>query len=107
MSEPANLSIADLPLLMNELKEVTDPHRLGIDLGIQSYGVTTLLKNAKDDINRQKSDVVEHWLKNDSDSSWKALVKTLRNIDHVRLANRLERTYINIEAKGDPTACLH
>ena len=45
MSEPVDLSTGDLALLTNELKEVTDPHRLGIKLGIEASTVAQILQD--------------------------------------------------------------
>ena len=96
MSGPTALSTGDLTLLTRELSDVTDPHKLGINLGINPAQVTILLKNATGDIERQKSNVLEHWLNNDLDASWPTLVKTLRNINHVALGDRLEKKYAKV-----------
>lgn len=84
------LSTTDLALLVNELSDVTDPHGLGIHLGITPARVTIIVKNAAGDIDRQKSEILTHWLKSDPDASWLKLAQALRKIDHVRLANSLE-----------------
>ena len=96
MSGPTALSTGDLTLLTRELSDVTDPHKLGINLGINPAQVTILLKNATGDIERQKSNVLEHWLNNDLEASWPTLVKTLRNINHVALGDRLEKKYTKV-----------
>lgn len=83
-------------MLVNELSDVTDPHKLGINLGIKPARVEIILKDAAGDIDRQKSGVLEQWLKSDLDASWRTLAQALRKIDHVRLANSLENKYRGI-----------
>ena len=105
MSEPpaTNLSARDLGQLTNELHEVTDPHTLGIKLGIQAADVKRILQDAGSTTERQKSGILDHWLKNDFNASWSTLVKALEKMDHKRLAQRLEKTYCSQEAKGKLT----
>ena len=96
MSEPVAL---DLVLLTNELNEVTDPYRLGIKLAIELHDVKKILQDAGS-IERQKSEILDHWLKNDSNASWPILVKALKEMAHNSLAERLEKTYGSQEAEG-------
>ena len=105
MSEPpaANLSPRDLGQLTDKLNEVTDPHTLGIKLGIESSAVTRILQDAGSTTERQKSGILDHWLKNDLNASWPTLVKALEKMDHKRLAERLEKTYCSQKAKGKLT----
>ena len=100
MSEPVHLSTGDLALLTNELKEVIDPHILGIKLGIESSTVAQILQDVGNTTERQKSGILDHWLKNDSNASWPTLVKALKEMDHKRLAEGLEKTYCSQEAQG-------
>ena len=96
MSKSVDLSTSDLTLLTNELKEVRDPHRLGITLGIESSDVTRVLQDHEDEI----LGILDHWLKCDSNASWRTLVKALKDMDHISVAERLAKTYISPEAKG-------
>ena len=97
MSEPVAL---DLVLLTNELNEVTNPYRLGIKLAIELHDVKKILQDAGSDTERQKSEILDHWLKNDSNASWPILVKALKEMDHRGLAERLDKTYCSQESKG-------
>ena len=105
MSEPpaTNLSAGDLGQLTNELHEVTDPHTLGIKLGIEAADVKRILQDAGSTTERQKSGILDHWLRNDFNASWPTLVKALEKMDHKRLAEKLEKTYCSQEAKGKLT----
>lgn len=100
MSKPVDLSTENLTLLTNELKEVTDPHSLGIKLGMESSAVTRILQDAGSTTERQKSGILDHWLRNDSNASWPTLVKALKGMDHGRLAERLAKNYGLHGAKG-------
>lgn len=93
MSKPIQLSPCDLARLTNELKEVTDPHTLGINLGIESSVVKRILHDAGSYTERQKQEVLDHWLKNDLNASWPTVVKALKGMDHGRLAESLAKTY--------------
>lgn len=105
MSRSIDLSTEDLALLTNELKEVTDPHKLGIKLGIDPSTVTKILQDAGNDTERKKSKILENWLKNDSKASWPTLVKALKEMnDHGRLAEELAKTYCGPGAEGALTA---
>ena len=88
----AALSTEALSLVVNELEDVADPHKLGINLGIHPAKVNILLSNASG-IERQKSDIIEFWLNNDENPSWSTLIKTLRKIGHGQLARRLKVKY--------------
>ena len=100
MAKPVHLSIENLTLLTNELKEVTDPHRLGIKLGIESSDVTRIIQDAGSTTEKQKTGILDHWLKNDLNASWPTLVKSLKEMDHGRLAEKLEKNYCLQVAKG-------
>ena len=89
----AVLQTSDLALLLEELKEVTEPHILGINLGISPDKVKILIQDANGGTEREKSEVVEHWLKNDNHPSWSTLIDALKKSDHVRLAERLKNKY--------------
>ena len=94
MSKPVDRSIQDLALLTNELHSVTDPHALGIKLGIESSDVTRILQDAGG-TERQKTGILDHWLKNDLNASWATLVKALKQINHGVLAEKLAKQYCN------------
>ena len=106
MSKPVNRSIQDLALLTNELHEVTDPHTLGIKLGIKSSAVTRILQDAGGTTELKVSGILDHWLKNDLNASWATLVKALKEMDHGRLAERLAKEYCNQGGRYTRTSCF-
>ena len=93
MSKPVNLSTQDLALLTSELREVTDPFTLGINLGIEPSCVTRILQDAGGTKELKVSGILDHWLKNDLNASWATLVKALKEINHRRLAEKLAKEY--------------
>ena len=66
--------------IISALKEITEPHELGIHLGIETYELKMFEKNYPQDINRQKMEVLEHWLRNSSDCSWEALASAVEKM---------------------------
>ena len=90
----AVLSTKDLALLLNELQDVTDPFKLGINLGIDPAQVRILLKKAGEDVYRQKSEVLEDWLNNNENASWGTLARTLMKIGYAVLSRRLANKYV-------------
>ena len=55
------------------IKEITDPYRLGVQLGIEPPELKKIEKNYPQDVDRQMVEVIEYWLRNSSDCSWGAL----------------------------------
>lgn len=53
---------------------------------LQDAGRTTELKI---------SGILDHWLKNDLNTSWPTLVKALKEMNHPRLAEKLAKEYCN------------
>lgn len=83
------LNTSHLRLLLKELKEVTTPRQLGIQLGIDVDTVTRLLEDLKyEGTNEKIAAVLTYWLKNTT-ASRQVLVDALRNMEHERLAETL------------------
>ena len=66
--------------LISDLKEITEPHELGIHLGIETYELETFEKNYPRDINRQKMEVLKIWKRNSSDCSWGVLANAVEKM---------------------------
>ena len=84
------LRILDLADVLAGLKEITDPYQLGIQLDID----TSILKKIENDYpgktDRQKSEVIEYWLRNSQDASWTALADAVERIGgHANLVSAL------------------
>ena len=85
------LSISDLAEVLAALKEVTKPYKLGIQLKIDSSTLKTIEENHRGDIDRQKTEVIEHWLHNSPDASWTTLANAVERMGgHSKLVGRLK-----------------
>ena len=70
----------DLADILAELTEVTKPYQLGIQLKIDSSILDTIERNHPKDIDQQKTEVIQHWLRNSPDASWTTLAKAVERI---------------------------
>ena len=81
------------PLLGNivsALEEITKPHKLGIHLGIETHKLEKIEENHPRDVDRQMTEVIKHWLRNNSDCSWGALASAVEKMGgHGNLVKRL------------------
>ena len=62
------------------LEEVTEPYQLGIHLGIETHKLKMFEKNYPRDIERQKIEVIEYWLRNSAECSWDVLASAVEKI---------------------------
>ena len=101
----ATLSISELQSVLAVLVDVTTPYQLGIQLKVDSSELKAIEKNHPRDIDRQKTEVIEYWLRNSPDASWitlasavermgghARLVKTLRMFDYVYRSQAMGRS---------------
>ena len=70
--------------IISDLKEITEPHELGIHLGVETYELETFEKNYPQDINRQKMEVLKIWKRNSLDCSWGALANAVEKMRKYR-----------------------
>ena len=66
--------------IVSALKEITEPHELGMHLGIETYELKTFERNYPQDSNQQRMEVLEYWLRNSSDCSWGALASAVEKM---------------------------
>ena len=86
------LRISDLADVLAALAEVTKPYQLGIQLRIESSELKAIEKDYPRDVDRQKAEVIEHWLRNSPDASWTALASAVERMGgQARLAETLRR----------------
>jgi hypothetical protein len=90
MATNLKLGISDLADVLAAIKEVTKPYQLGIQLKIDLSELKTIETNYSKDIDRQKTEVIEHWLRNSPDASWTTLANAVERMGgHARLAETL------------------
>ena len=74
---------------MVELKEITNPHELGVHLGLKVEEVKKI-ETEHPTIERQKSEIIHHWKRNFKPYSWKALADAVEKMgDHAILVEKL------------------
>ena len=75
--------------IVEKLSEITDPHRLGMHLGLKEED----LKKIETDYpatERQKSEIIYHWKRNFKPYSWKALADAVEKMGgHANLVEKL------------------
>ena len=74
------LGISDLAGILSDLKEVSEPYQLGIQLEIDPSVLDTIERNHPRDIDRQKTEVIKHWLHNSPTTSCKTLAKAVEGL---------------------------
>ena len=88
----AELSREDGPPLneiVSAIKEITDPHGLGVQLRVEDYQLEIFERNHQGDVERQKIEVIKHWMRN-SECSWDALASAIEKMrKHGKLVKQL------------------
>jgi hypothetical protein len=76
--------------IISALKEITDPYKLGVQLGIVPHELKKIEKNFPRDVDRQMTEVIEYWQRNSSDCSWEALASAVDKMGgHGNLVKKL------------------
>jgi hypothetical protein len=76
----ADFSISDLADVLTALIEVSKPYQLGIQLKIDVSKLKTIEENYSKDIDRQRTEVIEYWLRNSPDASWTTLANAVERM---------------------------
>ena len=81
--------------VLSALEEITEPHNLGIYLGIKEHELEIFEKNYPRDIKRQKIEVMKYWLRNNRDCSWEVLANAVEKMGgHGNLMERLRDKHL-------------
>ena len=76
--------------ILNELEEVTDWYQLGIQLGLKPQTLIFIERNHPHDALRCKTDVLNWWLLNELEISWRNLAEAVEAMGgHKVLADKL------------------
>ena len=84
-----------IPVLLTELKDVTNWHMLGVYLRVPKrrlVEIETRYQHSQG-LERCKEEVLRAWLHITVGANWKELIDALREIDEVTLAAKLEDKY--------------
>lgn len=75
-----------------ELKEVTNPHSLGVHLEVPPEVLKTIERDHEHDVVRQRTEVITYWLRNCADASWSRLAAVVEKVGgHGLLVERLRK----------------
>ncbi len=88
--------------LLNELVSVNDWQLLMINMGVEKFENDKIERNHPNDIERQKQEAFEKWLKTKPDACWKDVIDALYKMKEITLASSLEKKY----AWKDPRVLL-
>ena len=87
----------------SELKEINKPHQLGVHLRIPSEHLERFEEEHRDDITRQRVEVITYWLRNFADASWNTLATAVEGIGgHNLLVAKLRDLARRFSQKNDP-----
>ena len=89
------LKIGDLS---SELKTVTDWHKLGIHLGLETYELIQIERDHQGN-DRQKREMLDLWLRRKPDAGWRDVVSALKVMEENTVAERIHENYVRGESK--------
>lgn len=72
---------------------------LGIELKIEKHKLDKFEVNHPGNVDRFKYDLIDHWLKNDPECTWKKLSEALCKADEANLGHKIRDDYILKEPK--------
>ena len=85
-------AIGTIANLEKELKGISDPYRLGLQLGIEDSYLDGMEKNHSGDVARQRTAMIKHWYNNtaESERTWGRVADAVNALgDHRNLESRL------------------
>lgn len=80
--------------LVNVLREVTNIHGLGIQLEVPSANLREFEANYPQNLERQRIELAEFWLRTQVNASWNLLAEALHNNGDVSLSAKIKKTYL-------------
>ena len=82
--------------IVSSLEEITKAHILGIHLGIETHKLEKIEENHPRDVDRQMTEVIKHWQRNNTDCSWEALANAVEKMgEHENLVKRLRDRHLD------------
>ena len=85
--------------LSSELRTVTDWHKLGIHLGLQTYELMQIERDHHGN-ERQKREMLDLWLRRKPDAGWRDVVSALEEMEENRVAESIRQNYVRGESTG-------
>ena len=68
-----------------ELREINNTHSLGVQMGVPPEDLERFEREYRDDVTRQRSQVITYWLRNSADASWSTLASAVERVGGYRL----------------------
>ena len=90
---PTAPAMPTLQALVNELASVENWHKLGVNLGLQGHQLRKLEQDYPRDSDRQKSEMLDLWLKSAVDLDWETVIQALCPMQEHVVADRIRRKY--------------
>lgn len=84
-----------------ELREITDPYSLGVQLGVPPEDLERFERDYPHDVTRQRSQVITYWLRNSADASWSTLASAVERVGGHRLVVIRLRRLAAEEVRGN------
>ena len=85
--------------LSSELKPVTNWHKLGIHLGLQTYELIQIEHDHHGN-ERRKQEMLDLWLRRKPDAGWRDVVSALEEMEENRVAESIRQNYVRGESTG-------
>ena len=85
--------------LSSELRTVTDWHKLGIHLGLQTYELIQIERDHHGN-ERRKQEMLNLWLRRKPDAGWRDVVSALEEMEENRVAESIRQNYVRGESTG-------
>ena len=79
--------------LVTELDQILDWQLLMLNLGIEKHKNDKIERNFSQDVDRQKQEAFDHWLRVTPDACWKDVIDALFAVKENTLARKLTRVY--------------
>ena len=92
-SLPTAPATPTLKELSNELATVEKWHKLGVNLGLQGHQLRKLQEDYPRDSDRRKCEMLDIWLRNVQNPTWKVIVEALNLMQENVVADVIWRKY--------------
>ena len=85
----------DLKILSNELATVSDWYVLGLKLGLRPDQLRAIQSNNPTaGVERWKPEMLDKWLRTDSNASWENVMSALQSMGEDAVAKRITQKYV-------------
>ena len=91
---------------MRELEEITNPYNFGLQLGIDSKVLDRIDRDHRNDVERQRSEIIKYWYRNTkkSERTWGSLADAIGRLGgHSNLETELRQLGMTPTGPGIPT----